>query len=134
MKKMDESNDLDLFLDALNNMPEDILHAKYNGYVTEKGTERKKMSETHFDKTIDLHGFNKREALVVLRNTLSSSKGKRHRILVITGKGNNSDEGYGVIREAVSTYLDKAGPHYIREYKFASHKNGGDGAIEILTK
>ena len=127
-------NDKDFFIDALNNLPEDILAAKYDGYIPAKRIKREVISDSPFDKTIDLHGLTKHEAIVVLRNALSSASGKRQKILIITGKGNKSQGGYGVIRAAVQNFLDKAGSLYIRDYKFASQKNGGDGAIEILTK
>ena len=131
---MADMNDKKLFIEALNNLPDDILTAKYDGYLPRKKTQRKAAVESPFDKTIDLHGLTKPEALTVLRNTLSVAKGKRRKILVITGKGKNSEGGCGVIREAVLNFLSKAGSLFIREYKFASSKNGGDGAIEILTK
>ena len=131
---MADMDDKELFINAINNLPDDILTAKYDGYRPRKKARRKDDPESPFDKTIDLHGLIKAEALTVLRNTLSIAKGKRRKILVITGKGNNSEGGCGVIREAVLNFLRKAGSIYIREYKFASGKNGGDGAIEILTK
>ena len=131
---MADMNDKELFIDAINNLPDDILTAKYDGYLPRKKLQRKHVPESPFDKKIDLHGLTKAEALAVLRNTLSLAKGKRRKILVITGKGNKSEGGCGVIREAVLNFLSKAGSLYIREYKFASGKDGGDGAIEILTK
>jgi DNA-nicking Smr family endonuclease len=131
---MTDSNDLDLFIDALNNLPDDIITAKYDGYIHPVRLRQKNIPEAPYDKTIDLHGLTKREALVVLQSTLTHSRGKQLKILVITGKGNKSEGGRGVIREAVQNFLDKAGSLYVREYRFASHKNGGDGAIEIVTK
>ena len=131
---MTNINDKDLFIDALNNLPEDILSAKFNGYIPAKKIRREAKPDSPFDKTIDLHGLTKHEAIVVLRTALSSASGKRQKILIITGKGNKSQGGYGVISAAVKNFLDKAGSLYIRDYKFASQKNGGDGAIEILTK
>ncbi|MFC1692800.1 Smr/MutS family protein [Candidatus Latescibacterota bacterium] len=131
---MNNTNDRDIFFDALNNLPEDILSAKYNGCDTEKKNLSKKIRKNRFHETIDLHGLTKAEALNVLRNALIMARGKNQRILVITGKGNNSDGGYGVLRETVWNFLQKAGSLYVREFDFASRQNGGDGAIEILTK
>ena len=131
---MADKSDKELFIDALNNLPSDILSAKYDGYIPRKEAQPKAVSESPFDKTIDLHGLTKREALVVLRNTLTSASGKRHKILVITGRGNNSEGGHGVIRKAVINFLEKTGSLFVREYRFASQKNGGDGALEIVTK
>ena len=126
--------DMDIFLDAINNLPDDILRAKYNGYNPKKTKSSQITPKSPFDDTIDLHGLTRREALLNLRNTLTYAKGRRLRILVITGKGNHSEDGYGVIREAVCNFLEKEGKVYIREYGFAPRKNGGEGAIEIFTK
>jgi len=131
---MTDIRDKELFIDALKNLPSDIINAKYGGYIHHKKEQSKTFDDSPFDKTVDLHGLTKREALVVLRNTLTSVRGKRHKILVITGRGNNSEGGHGVIREAVINFLEKAGSLFVREYRFASKKNGGDGALEILTK
>ena len=131
---MDEMNDKKLFFDAINNLPDDILPAKYDGYLPRKRMRSKNIPDSQFDKTIDLHGLTRAEALAVLRNALSIAKGKRRKILVITGKGKRSEGGRGVIRESVLNFLDKAGSLNIREYKIASGRDGGDGAIEIVTK
>ena len=131
---MTDKSDMDLFTDALNDLPDDIIQAKYDGYFPEKSVRQKNIPEAPYDNIIDLHGLTRREALAVLLNTLTSAKGKRHKILVITGKGKNSEGEFGVIREAVQIFLEKAGSIYIRKYGFASRKNGGDGAFEIFTK
>jgi len=131
-------NDKELFIDAINNMPSDVMSAKYDGHnfckKPNKKGRNKATVDAPFDRTIDLHGYTKSEALAVLRNTLTSARGKRQKILVITGRGNNSEERRGVIREAAINFLEKAGSLYIRRYRFASQKNGGDGALEIFTK
>lgn len=125
---------MNLFIDAINNLPDDIIRVKYDGHEPENKRRRKVTSVTLYDRTVDLHGFSRRSALSELRKVLSDSRGKRLKILVITGKGNNSCDGYGVIRNAVLRFLEKAGSLYVRDYGFASKKNGGDGAIEIFTK
>jgi len=131
---MDDTHDMDIFLEALDNLPDDVIRAKYDGHVPHKTGQRNVNYRSAYDETLDLHGLTRREALSDLRNTLTVSKGKRLRLLVITGRGNNSEGGYGVLRKAVLDYLDKAGSLYVRDYGFASAKNGGDGAIEIITK
>jgi len=128
-------SDMDMFLDAIDNLPEDVMQAKYEGNKPKRTKRCKNIHEkTPFDKTIDLHGLTKIEAISVLRNILTHAKGKRLKILVITGKGIHSQDSYGVIREAVSNFLKKVSPVYIREYKYAAQKHGGYGAFEIITK
>ena len=131
---MTDKNEKDLFIDAINNLPDDVVRAKYEGYMPSKRPQQNVKLDAPYDKTVDLHGLTRKEALIILRNTLSTSKGKRLKILVITGRGNRSDGGIAVIREAVQNFLEKAGSLYIREYRTAPQKHGGDGAFEILTK
>ncbi len=131
---MAEKSDMDLFLEALDNLPEDIISAKFDGVTSPCKPESKHSACSAFDATVDLHGYTKTEALIALRALLTRTKGKKRRLLVITGKGLNSEDGRGVVREAVYAYLQSAGSLFVREFGFASPKNGGDGAIEILTK
>ena len=125
-------NDMDLFREAINNMPDDILSAKFDGGVREKKTNSSK-SRKIFDETIDLHGMNKDEALDTLKTILIKARGTGKKILVITGRGNNSEDGFGVLRDAVRRYLNSEGSKYIREYCQAPQKHGGDGALIVLT-
>jgi len=131
---MTKKDEIDLFIEAINNLPDDVIRAKFEGRIPGRKARSKNPPDTPFDKTVDLHGLTRKEALRVLQVTLTSARGKRLRILVITGKGKNSGDGRGVIREAVKDYLEKAGSLFVREFKPASRKNGGDGAFEILTK
>jgi DNA-nicking Smr family endonuclease len=126
--------DLEMFIDALNNLPADIQHAKYGGVIPGEQKKKGPVQRKRFDKTIDLHGLTKHEALMVLHTTLRSSKGKSQRILIITGKGNHSQDGQGVIRESVRSFLMKAGSMYIREFRYAERLHGGDGAFDVITK
>ena len=125
-------NDMDLFLDAINNMPDDVHSAKFDGFIRGK----KRHSSTPkkvFDIIIDLHGMKKYEALDKIRNILKRAQGKGQQILVITGRGNNSEDGVGVLRKAVRYYLDHEGSRLIRGYCPAPPKLGGDGALIIFT-
>ena len=131
---MDETNDIERFLEAIDNMPEDVMSAKYEGRAPSPRKPEKKKSSDTYDKTLDLHGKTRREAITILGTTLSRCKGKRLRLLVITGRGNNSEGGQGVLREVVLNYLQRAGSLFVREFHFAPRKKGGDGAIEILTR
>lgn len=125
-------NDMDLFLEAINNMPDDVYSAKFDGVVREKKTHSSKPKKI-FDETIDLHGMNKDEALDTIKTILTRSRGTGKNILVITGRGNNSEDGFGILKDAVRRYLDSKGSKYIRGYCQAPPKHGGDGALIVLT-
>lgn len=126
-------DDRELFRKALDNLPADILNAKFEGAPRPKKPDRSSPRPAH-DTVIDLHGMKRAEALARLQAVLERTKGKRRRILVITGRGNRSEDGIGVLRDAVARYLDTSGAQYIREYGAAAPEYGGDGAFEILTK
>lgn len=122
------------FLEAIEHLPKDIMRAKYDGNSCPEKKRTSVKKTRRFHATIDLHGFTREEALIVLKTALTRAKGKNRTLLVITGKGNNSEGGRGVIREAVLEYLAREGCAFIREFRFASSKNGGNGSIEIETK
>ncbi len=133
---MTRERDRKAFLDALEKIPDDVMGAKFEGRPPGGSTRRagKRKCGASFDRTLDLHGFTRREALLSLQDLLHSSKGKSHRILVITGRGNRSENNRGVIREAVRSWLEKAGTLDIRDFRTAAPENGGDGAVEIITR
>jgi len=126
-------NEMDMFLDAINNMPDDIHRAKFDGIVEEKHQRNNNGSGAVFNVTADLHGMKKHEALKVLEIILKRAQGKGQHILLITGRGNNSEDGIAVIREAVRYYLDRDGAKYIKTYRVAPSEHGGDGAFIIIT-
>ncbi|MDP2984388.1 MAG: Smr/MutS family protein [Candidatus Latescibacter sp.] len=121
----------ELFLKALDNLPQDIQSAKYG---SDPGAEKPTRPRAVHDLTVDLHGYTKDRALARVRSVLSRAKGKRLRILIITGRGNNSEGGVGILRKAVEDFLQKAGAPFVREYGPAAPEFGGDGAFDILTK
>ena len=125
-------NDMDLFLDAINNMPDDVHCAKFDGFIRGKKRHSSPPKKV-FDIIIDLHGMKKDEALEKIGYTLKRARGKGQQILVITGRGNNSEDGVGVLRKAVRYYLDRDGSRLISGYCPAPPKHGGEGAIIILT-
>ncbi|MHB9029837.1 MAG: Smr/MutS family protein [Candidatus Latescibacterota bacterium] len=128
-----DDKDRELFLKALENLPKDVQFAKYGG-MPERPKKEPTRPKTVHDLVIDLHGVTRAEALARLRTVLERTRGKHRRILVITGKGNNSEEGRGVLRETVARFLETSGAAYIREYKYASPEFGGEGAFDIRTK
>lgn len=130
-------DDRERFLRAIDDIPEDVLSAKY-GAVSERPKRRARgtvrPAGSGFDRTIDLHGLTRREALAQVKSLIRAVAGSRKRILVITGRGNNSDGNIAVIRDAVCRYLSGEGKGRIEDFCFAAQKDGGDGAIEIVTR
>lgn len=125
-----DKKDRELFLKALDNLPEDLVHAKFDGAPARRPPKRSKPKAVH-DIVVDLHGFTRADALARLRNVLERARGKQRRILVITGRGNNSEDGVGVLREAVARFLETEGSCYVREYGPAAPEFGGAGAFDI---
>lgn len=125
-------SDMDLFLEAINNMPDDIHSAKFDGGVREKKTHSSAPRKI-FDEKIDLHGMTKEEALDTIQMRLNRARSTGKKILLITGHGINSEDGFGVIKDAVCRYLDNEGSRYIREYCHAPPKHVCVGALIVLT-
>jgi len=124
----------EIFIKAIDNLPDDIMSAKYEGAKPKERKLKPAVKKSVYDKVIDLHGYTKDNALKILMNSLANAKGKKLHMLVITGKGNHSENNDGILRQAVRVYLEKVGKIYITDYKTASPKDGGDGAFEIFTK
>jgi DNA-nicking Smr family endonuclease len=124
-------SDREMFLKAIDNLPKDIQSAKYDSSPqVEKTTHPRAVH----DITIDLHGCTREQALSRLRSILTGSKGKHLRILLITGRGNNSEGGIGILKKTVEDFLLKSGSPFVREWGPASPEYGGGGAFEIMTK
>ncbi len=124
--------DRELFLKALDNLPANLRKAKFGGASEPRKRGRTRPKTVH-DTVVDLHGVTREEAVARVQTVLARAKGKHRRILVITGRGNRSADGVGVLREAVARFLETGGACYIREYGFAAPEYGGEGAFDILT-
>lgn len=86
----------------------------------------KRRNEKYMTKqdTIDLHGLHTREALHALINFLDNAHRLKHKyVMVITGRGNHSKNGFSAIRNKVIGYLAQ------HQYKFTMECNGG--AIKV---
>ncbi len=85
------------------------------------------------DIEIDLHGLTRDAALNALENVLlSQRKEKFKNLLIITGRGLNSGEGGGVLKELVWRWL--ADNRYRKSYRYriAPAFLGGAGAIIVF--
>jgi len=83
--------------------------------------------------TIDLHGQTVAEAETALTNFIQVHTDFSMKcLLVITGKGSHSPEGYSPVRFAALDLLQKQ--PWVQAYCWASPKDGGTGAFYVLTR
>lgn len=86
------------------------------------------------DYQLDLHGLNREEALSALPIFLQSASRKGQKaVLVITGKGKNSEDE-PVLNQAVASWLRDAGRELVVEYAPAPREMGGSGAYVVFLR
>ena len=88
------------------------------------------------DARIDLHGLTRSQAQQRFTHFLSGALAKEYRcLLVITGKGRHSEEGGGVLRQAVPLWLNQPAirPSMLAFIE-AQPRHGGSGALYLLLK
>lgn len=87
------------------------------------------------DDQLDLHGKSQEEAIRMVQNFLLAAqrRGLRH-VLVITGRGLRSGEHGPVLRDAVRLWLERNGGRFLREFRGAPRRHGGEGAFWIVMK
>jgi DNA-nicking Smr family endonuclease len=88
------------------------------------------------DARIDLHGMRQERAFKALMSFLKHAQLRGHRlILVITGRGRESDEGRGVLRQVVPAWL--ARPEFrdlVMGFEEAGRRHGGSGALYVRVR
>lgn len=85
---------------------------------------------------LDMHGFNSEQAWVALIQFIKESymQGRRC-LLLIPGRGKNSPEGYGVLRERVQLWLTQDPmKRVVLAFCTALPKHGGAGALYVLLR
>jgi len=85
---------------------------------------------------LDLHGMNAEQAFFALVQFIKEGymQGRRC-LLLIPGRGRNSPEGYGVLREAVQTWLTRDPlKRVVLAFCTALPKHGGAGALYVLLR
>ena len=83
--------------------------------------------------TLDLHGYTVAEAESCVKSFLDECRENGLRkISIITGKGLHSEDGIGVLRDAVIHVLDESG--IVSEKYSAPQSAGGSGALWIILK
>lgn len=86
------------------------------------------------DYQLDLHGLTRDEALAELPRFLRTARAKgQAAVLVITGKGYNSDGG-PVLQQAVAAWLRDAGRELVLEFAPAPREMGGSGAFVVFLR
>jgi DNA-nicking Smr family endonuclease len=91
---------------------------------------RTAMEKAPIDDEIDLHGHLKDEAVLLLRNFLTRSRNDGARkVMVIHGKGLHSDDGKGVLKQAVRQVIGK-NPN-VAAWGEAGRTEGGSGATWV---
>ena len=97
------------------------------------------------DARLDLHGLRQHDAYGVLKRFLArcQAEGRRH-VLIITGKGGNSEGAdtdfwrspeRGVLRRLVPHWLSEPSLRpYVVSYTESAHKHGGSGALYVTIR
>lgn len=86
------------------------------------------------DHQLDLHGLTREEALDALPGFLSSARNRgRKAVLVITGKGNHSQQE-PVLQQAVASWMRESGRNFISEFAPAPSEMGGSGAYVVFLR
>lgn len=83
--------------------------------------------------TLDLHGVTRQA--VTEKMSIFIANARYHGwnvLLVITGKGLHSDQGEGVLRQAVEDYLRHQGRDQVVEWGRAPRQYGGAGAVVLF--
>ncbi|MDR2777316.1 MAG: Smr/MutS family protein [Rickettsiales bacterium] len=103
----------------------------------DRGTNRKlRAGKMKIDLEVDFHGLTLDRALDLLTESLGRAYDAGLRcILVVTGKGNNTESGRTTIKSQIGEWLKiPTLSSKIIEYVDATPKHGGRGALYILLK
>ncbi len=97
---------------------------------------RLRRGENRIDSTLDLHGLNQTQAHNELTDFIARHRDRGSRVVrVVTGRGSNSSDGHGVLREQFPRWLTNA-PFSGAVLGFSSAKpqDGGNGAFYVLLR
>ncbi len=87
------------------------------------------------DSSLDLHGLKIEDALWQLKRYVKESFDRNDKIIkIIHGKGIHSTSGYSKLRKAVRDWIMHEGKAFIKFYKTATRKHGGQGAVILWLK
>jgi DNA-nicking Smr family endonuclease len=115
---------------------EDKIYTARAPGVSKQMTTSLQKGEIPPNKSIDLHGMTRQEAHQEVRRTLLSVRRDNHRCLkVVTGRGQNTPDGHGVLKEALPTWVTTAPLNaHVLALVTAPGRLGGHGAYLILIR
>lgn len=114
------------------------LSAKFEGAPAPapmRGRRRSATPVAEPDAELDLHGATQEQALRRIQDFLLKAHRLRLRaVLIITGRGLGSGEQGPVLRTAVTRWLERNGGPYIRDFRPAPPRHGGEGALWVVMR
>lgn len=134
---------LNLQLNDEKTRQKEVFSNTYQKVKMDMGTFSKlKKGKLEPEASLDLHGMNLEQAYPALLNFIVSAHNRQKRlVLVITGKGKNSDPGYvipqrnGVLRSQVPLWLKEPRlSNLILQVEKAHQRHGGYGALYIYLR
>jgi DNA-nicking Smr family endonuclease len=139
-----ENNECALFLQSMSIIGADALPRQRQHDAEEKQSVARrspssrlrqlKHGSIRITQELDLHGSLREEAISRLKHFITNaSAGGQQAVLVITGKGLNSQEG-PVLRGAVAEWLSSRGRALVAEFHPAPREKGGSGAFVVFLK
>lgn len=104
--------------------------------VDRRTAQKLKRGRYPVDVTVDLHGMTQAAAHKHLRAVLLGAHARRQRcVLVITGKGKNSDGAGGIIKRSVPEWLQEDPLRaVVLRAEAATPAHGGGGALYVLLR
>ena len=85
--------------------------------------------------TLDLHGLKVPDALRETEQFLREAQESGiESVRIVYGKGRHSPSGRGVLRDAVTGWLDAHGRHLVRRYERRPDASGADGGIIVWVR
>lgn len=135
-----DTEDRRLFLETIGRLKMDVTFSDQIPGVGDKsqaapGRMRQlKRGAIRIDYELDLHGLTRDEAVAALAPFIEGAHRRgQQAVLVITGKGNNSD-GEPVLQRVTSSWLRDKGRTMVAEFAPAPRELGGEGALVVFLR
>lgn len=133
-KKASAESDRDLFLKAFNTMNTPAAEIPDAGPPQPKKIKLNKQKPVLVQDELDLHGKIVKEAQVLLDRFISSASQSQHSpVMVITGRGKNSN-GESVLKPMVRAWIHQKGAHLVESWAIAPRMQGGEGAFVLYLR